>query len=254
MKNCNTKIKTAIISLTCCEGCQIVILDLGERLLELTEFLDLEYFPLGKELKGGEIKQQYDLALVEGAPITKENIETLKKLRENSKILIALGACAHLGGVAEIKNYGDKEKNIRYVYKNIEGIDNPDVKPISAYVKIDGAIPGCPIDKNEFVWFAKELKAGKTPKIPEQPVCYECQILENECLLQKGLPCFGPVTLGGCKAICPSNNFICEACRGPLKEINLASLKNILGDKMSDEELMKIAEIYGVKDDLEAKT
>ncbi len=245
------KIKTAIISLTCCEGCQVTILDLGEKLLELLNFIDLAYFPLGKELKGRELEEKYDLALVEGAPITTENIETLKKLRENSKILIALGACAHIGGVAEIKNYGDKEKDIRYVYKNVEGINNPEIKPVSAYVKIDGAIPGCPIDKDEFVWFIKELLAGKTPLIPKRPVCYECQVRENECLLQKGLPCFGPVTLGGCQAVCPSNNIICAGCRGPLKERNLASLKYILKDQMSGEELMRVAEIFGAKNDLE---
>lgn len=248
------KIKTAIISLTCCEGCQVVILDLGERLLELLEFIDLEYFPLGKELKGQELEQKYDLALVEGAPITEENIATLKKLRENSKLMIALGACAHIGGVAEIKNYGDKEKDISYVYKNVEGINNPEVKPVSAYAKIDGAIPGCPIDKDEFVWFIKELLAGKVPVIPQRPVCYECQMRENDCLLQKGLPCFGPVTLGGCKAVCPSNGIICESCRGPLKERNLASLKYILKDRMSSEELMKVAEIFGAKNDLENNT
>jgi len=118
-------------------------------------------------------------------------------------------------------------------------------------VKVDAKIPGCPIEKAEFVRFVEELAAGKIYKIPDVPVCYECQLRENNCLLQEGKPCFGPVTLGGCKAVCPSNNFICEACRGPIKERNLNSLKKILGDKLSAKELMKIAEIYGVKDELE---
>lgn len=244
------KLKTAIISLTCCEGCQFAILDLGKKLLKVSEILDLENFRLGSSQ---ESQGPYDVIFLEGTPITEANIIALIKARREAKILVALGTCADMGGVAEIKNYAKtgKKKMLEYVYKNIEGIDNAAIKPISAYVKVDARIPGCPIDKNEFLRFVKELAAGKIYKIPEIPVCYECQLRQNKCLLQEGKPCFGPVTLGGCGAVCPSNNFICEACRGPLKERNMASFKKILGHRLSEKELMKIAEIHGVKDDLE---
>ncbi|MBU3965040.1 hypothetical protein KKG29_02915 [Patescibacteria group bacterium] len=244
------KLKTAIISLTCCEGCQFAILDLGEKLLEVAEILNLEKFELASSKKG---LGPYDIIFVEGTPITKENVVTLIKARREAKILVALGTCADLGGVAEIKNYSraGRGKMLEYVYKNIEGIDNPKIKPISVYVKVDAKIPGCPIEKKEFLKFVRELGAGKIYKIPDIPVCYECQLKENSCLLQEGKPCFGPVTLAGCGAICPSNNFICEACRGPIRDRNLTSLKKILGKKMAVRELMKIAEIHGVKDDLE---
>ncbi len=244
------KLKTAIISLTCCEGCQFAILDLGKKLLKITELIDLENFRLGSS---HESRGPYDVIFMEGAPITSENMTALIKARQQTKFLVALGACADIGGVAEIKNYSDagRKKMIKYVYKNIEGIHNDKIRPISQYIKIDARIPGCPIDKDEFVRFVTELAAGKIYKILERPVCYECQIRENKCLLQEGKPCFGPVTLGGCGAICPSNNFICEACRGPLKERNMASFKKILGERLSAKELMKIAEIHGVKDDLE---
>ncbi|MBU3924707.1 MAG: hypothetical protein V1732_03325 [Patescibacteria group bacterium] len=244
------KLKTAIISLTCCEGCQFAILDLGAKLLKVAEFLDLDNFRLGSSHKS---TGPYDVIFMEGTPITDENISVLIKARKQTKILVALGACADLGGVAEIKNYSKigRGKMMSYVYKNIEGINNPKIKPISAYVKVDGKIPGCPIDKDEFVRFAQELIAGKIYKIPDIPVCYECQLKKNNCLLQEGKPCFGPVTLGGCGAICPSNNFICEACRGPIREKNLPSLKKIIGKRLSAKEMMKIAEIHGVKDELE---
>ncbi len=244
------KLKTAIISLTCCEGCQFAILDLGIKLLKAAEILDIDNFRLGSSHKSAG---PYDVIFMEGTPITNENISVLIKARQQTKILVALGTCADLGGVAEIKNYSKlgRKKMIDYVYKNIEGIDNPKIKPISAYVKVDAKIPGCPINKDEFVRFVEELTAGKIYKIPNVPVCYECQIKENKCLLQEGLPCFGPVTLGGCGATCPSSNFICEACRGPIRDRNLASLKKILGNKISAQELMKIAEIYGAKDELE---
>lgn len=247
------KLKTAIISLTCCEGCQFAILDLGKKLLKISEILELDNFRLGSSY---EAQGPYDVVFVEGTPITEEDIVNVIKARKEAKILVALGTCADLGGVAEIKNYSNsgKGKMMEYVYKNIEGLDNNKIRPISAYVKVDARIPGCPIEKEEFLHFANELSAGKIYKIPDIPVCYECQLRQNKCLLQEGKPCFGPVTLGGCKAVCPSNNFICEACRGPIRERNLASLKKILGNKFPPKELMKIAEIYGVKDDLEKKS
>lgn len=244
------KLKTAIISLTCCEGCQFAILDLGADLLKLSKLIDLDNFRLGSSHEG---KGPYDIVFVEGTPITEENIVTLLKARKEAKILVALGTCADLGGVAEIKNYSaaGRKQMMEYVYKNIEGINNTEIKPVSSYVKVDARLPGCPIDKKEFVRFVEELIAGKIYKIPEVPVCFECQLKENKCILQEGKPCFGPITLGGCGAVCPSNNFICEACRGPIKERNLDSFKKILGAKFTAKDLMKIAEIHGAKDDLE---
>jgi len=244
------KPKTAIISLTCCEGCQLSILDLGEKLLDIAEKLDLRSFRLASGTKN--FPGPYDIAIVEGCPVTKDNFEKLLEIRKQSKVLIALGACAHLGGVAEIKNYkGNKDEQIKYVYKNFEKIDNPDIKAVGEVVPIDAFIPGCPINNKEFYRIVMEFAEGKKPSIAQRPVCYECHLRKNKCLLQEGKPCFGPVTLGGCEAICPSNGFICEACRGPLKGTSIEKLREIVKDKMSNEDLMKISEIYGVKDKFE---
>ena len=190
----------AITSLTCCEGCQVAVLDLGQRLLDLFEHASIGDFIMFED--NPDVKN-YDAVFVEGAPITKENIARLKKLREKSKMLVALGACAALGGIAEIKNYQDKNERLKYVYKNIEAINNPDIKPLSHYVKVDFELKGCPINKEEFLTVAKQIIAGVSPKIPERPVCYECQLWQNKCLLQEGKPCLGPVILGGCGAPCP---------------------------------------------------
>ncbi len=207
----------AIVSLTCCEGCQVAILDLGQRFLDLTERMTIGDFIMLEEKKEPSF---YDIVFVEGSPITAENIERLINLRVRSEFLVALGACAALGGIAEIKNYQDKNERMRYVYKNFENINNPDIKPLSYYVKVDFEIPGCPINKEEFLKIAKQLLNGIPPKLPQRPVCYECQIRQNECLLQKGLPCLGPVILGGCNAPCPTSGYPCDGCRGPIKNAN----------------------------------
>jgi len=236
----------AIVSLTCCEGCQVSVLDLGARFLELAAKVEIGNFSFFEEEPSAQF---YDIVFVEGAPITEENMTRLKDLRERSKVLVALGACAALGGIAEIKNYQDKNERLRYVYKNVDGINNPDIKPLSHYVKVDLEIPGCPINKEEFLKITKNLIAGTPPNIPQRPICYECQIRQNPCLLQEGLPCLGPVMLGGCNAPCPSSGYPCDGCRGPLKNVNPDKLSQQLQKQdYSQEEIDMILERFGLVD------
>ncbi len=241
-----TKPTIAITSLTCCEGCQVAILDLGDRFLEMAEHVKIGDFAFLEDTPEAPI---YDIVFVEGAPITEENIARLKKLRAKSKVLVALGACAALGGIAEIKNYQDKFERMRYVYKNFESINNPDIKPLSYYVKVDWEIPGCPINKEEFLKIAKQLLAGIPPAIAQRPVCYECQIKQNKCLLQEGLPCLGAIMLAGCGAICPSNNYPCDGCRGPMKNTDPDKLnKQLMSQNYTQEEIDLITQRFGLED------
>lgn len=247
----NKKPVIAVVSLTCCEGCQVAILDLGTRFLELAGHFNIGDFALLEDLPEAE---KYDVVFVEGAPITEENIAKLKELREKSKVLVALGACAALGGIAEIKNYQDKKERMRYVYKNFENINNPDIKPLSHYVQVDFEVPGCPINKEEFLQFAKNLIAGVPPRLPQRPVCYECQIKQNNCLLQEDLPCLGPIMLGGCGAVCPSNNYPCDGCRGPMKNIDPQNLNQQLKKQgYRENEIKLILQRFGVQDTIYPK-
>lgn len=238
----------AIVSLTCCEGCQVAILDLGQKIFDLFEYVSIGDFIM---LEDKPEAKNYDVVFVEGAPITEENISRLKNLRARSKILVALGACAALGGIAEIKNYQDKFERMRYVYKNIEGINNPDISPLSYYVKVDYEIPGCPINNEEFLRVAQSLIAGVPPQIPQRPVCYECQLKQNKCLLQEGLPCLGPVILGGCGAPCPSSNYSCDGCRGPIEDANPDNLnKQLIKQGYSQKEIDMILQRFGIQDEI----
>ena len=261
----NNKPTIAITSLTCCEGCQVAILDLGQRFFDLTSQVTIGEMELIEETTEPE---NFDIVFVEGAPITEKNKERLFDLRKRSKILVALGACASLGGIAEIKNYQDKEERLRYVYKNFENINNPDIKSLKELVKVDLEIPGCPINKEEFLQITKKLimlyengvLGEQLPKILQQPVCYECQLKQNECLLQKGLsdtpnsesrraglPCLGPIMLGGCGAPCPSNKYPCDGCRGPIKNINPDNLnKQLIKQGYSQREIDLILQRFGV--------
>jgi len=245
----NKKLKIALIGLTSCEGCQFAILDLGEKILDVFNQVDLVEFRLLEEEP--DKSKKYDICFIEGAAITKEQIKFLKYVRRKTKTLVALGNCAALGGVWEIKNYHDKEKTIRYIYRHHTTVPNPDIEEIDKYVEVDFVLPGCPINADEFLSYIKHAVEGVPFEISNSPVCLECQQNKNECLLQKGKICFGPVTRGGCNAVCLNSNQGCYACRGLLENANYQSLYKTLRKNNSDKQINLALEMFGVRDDWE---
>lgn len=255
MTNKNKKPTIGIFGLSSDEGCEFPIVDQGAKLLELLEEVKLGQFRLLEELPEAET---YDVALVEGSVLTEENLDKLKKIRKKTKILVALGACAVIGGIPELKNYLDKEQAINKVYKDVTGIDNLEVKPLKAYVKVDFSIPGCPVNGNEVINLLYDLKEGRIPKIEQRPVCHECQLRENGCLLQPdektgryAQPCMGPITLAGCDAPCPSVGYPCDGCRGVLEHAEFENFERLMKDIVSDEEKTRIFERYGNLDEIQ---
>lgn len=248
MEKNNAKPKIAIVSLTCCEGCEFALLDLGQRFLDFANQVEMIDFRMIEDEKdpGGMI----DVGIVEGSPITDENIKALKKLRERSKILAVLGNCAAMGGVPEIKNYQEGKSTIKRVYKYLQGINNPEIQEVDKFVKVDFVFPGCPVNGEEFLKYMPEILEGKIPAIPDLPVCFECRAKGNRCLLLDKKPCFGPMILGGCDAVCPTAKMMCQGCRGLRPTGNVKAMKQALKTMMTDEEFENTSEIYGLRDDL----
>lgn len=244
--------KMAIVSLTSCEGCQFALLDLGERFLNFVESVEMIDFRLleDEEDPGNNL----NLILVEGNPVTEDNVKLLKKARKRAKLLCALGNCAAMGGIPEIKNYQEGASTIKHVYKYLQGINNPEIKEIDNFVKVDFTFPGCPINAEEFLKYMPKLLRGNVPAIPDQPVCVECKKKGNRCLLLDKKPCFGPMILGGCDAVCPTAKMVCQGCRGLRPNGNIKAMRATLKNMMTDEEFENTAEIYGLRDDIEEKT
>jgi len=223
-----------IFDLTGCNGCLNILISQPE-IVDIVDHLDIRSFRLAS--RGGLI-DHYDVVLVEGTVVDEEEIDVLKRIRERSDVLVALGSCACFGGIETIRNFEDLENTKRYVYKDGSAyIRAVEVKPLESYVKVDYSIPGCPIDGKEAVEAIKALLVGKDPEILAYPVCFECKLRENECVLLKGIPCLGPITRAGCKARCPSNGQGCEGCRGPAKEINITSELELLTEIIKREDI-----------------
>lgn len=243
------KPKIAIVSLTSCEGCQFALLDLGERFLEAANLVEMVDFRLLEDLE--DTGEKLDVAFVEGNPMTEANKKTLLELRKRSKTLVVLGNCAAMGGIPEIRNYHEQKQTVKHVYKYIQGIETEEVQEVDNFVKVDFTLPGCPITGEEFLQYLPLLLAGKIPNIPDNPICVECKKNGNRCLLLDKKPCFGPMILGGCKAVCPSSRMGCQGCRGLRPGANVKAMKATLKTMMSDEEFENTTEIYGLKDDIE---
>jgi coenzyme F420-reducing hydrogenase gamma subunit len=90
------------------------------------------------------------------------------------------------------------------------------------FVKVDASVCGCPPEKDELLELMAGLLRGVLPVAIDYPVCNNCHIQENLCLLtERGNLCLGLITMGGCGARCPSLGVPCEGCRGPAMEVNL---------------------------------
>jgi coenzyme F420-reducing hydrogenase gamma subunit len=168
----------------------------------------------------------YDIALVEGSVTTAHEAELIKDIRARSKALIAIGACATSGGIQALKNGADTNAFINAVYAHPEFINTLDTAtPISDHVTVDFELRGCPISKHHMIELVAATLAGRTPQTPPHSTCIDCKMAGNVCVMvAEGKPCLGPVTHGGCGALCPSYARGCYGCFGPKETPNTAPL------------------------------
>ncbi len=229
-----TKPKVAIFQIGSCEGCVLQFVNLEEAILDLLNAIDLVYCrEIMTENSDKFPEIDFDIALIEGSVLTNEEAEEIKKIREKAKIVIALGACAHIGGINCLANNMDLKDKKKMVYEKdselVEGLkDSITPRPINAVIKVDAFIPGCPVNAEETAKIITDLLLGKTPSLPECPVCMECAMKENGCLIESGIACLGSITRKGCGALCPSNKKGCLGCRGFLENRNETAAFEIL--------------------------
>ena len=219
------KPRLGFFDFTSCEGCQLEVLNFESELVELLEHVDIVNFREAIQEKSDD----YDIAFIDGAITTESDLSRIKKIREQAKILVAMGACASLGGVNCLKNFCPMEENLKIVYGDCAGYYNTiPARPVSAVVPVEFELPGCPMNRFEFIKLAKSLLLGKSFNLPNYPVCVECKMAGNVCAFDRGEICLGPVTRAGCNAICVTNGRHCWGCRGLVDDPNINSEKDIL--------------------------
>ena len=242
------KPKVGVFGLTGCEGCQLQIANQEENLASLLNLIDVRNF----RLISSDKQNDYDIAFIEGSVTREDEVLRLKKIRKQAKILIAMGACACLGGVHNLRSRFPLSDASEAVYGDYP-IESGPVRKVSDVVPVDIELPGCPINKSEFERLVRHLIVGVIPQFPQYPVCVECKQRLNTCVLDMGTLCMGPVTRGGCNAICPRNHFGCWGCRGPAEEANFESLIQILRERgFADREIAERANFFNTFSGVEA--
>jgi sulfhydrogenase subunit delta len=237
-------VRVGILGLTSCSGCQCELLNCQDAVLKLVESVEIAYFPLAQDRN--ELGN-FDLLFVEGSVSSQKDLETLKRARESTKLLVAIGSCACYGGVQAQRN---DEASLEEMLREVYGRVNLPVKPMKAkalkeVVQVDYELPGCPIDGRQFVYTVSSLLLGVKPFFPKLPVCHECKLAENECLLLKGKLCQGPVTYAGCGAPCTSTGVGCQGCRGDCDFPNYGEMLSLLRERgLSEEDALKFLKLF----------
>lgn len=221
----------AIFSLTSCEGCQFELLGFYDHFQKITDYYNIENFRLGQEIN---LPGPFDVAIIEGNPDSDDQISFLKQIRKHAKTIIAIGACAHMGGIQSQRNQFPKKF-----------INKSQTKSVPDIIKVDYVVPGCPISHREIYRCLMDVYWDKKFDLPDLAVCFECRQNQNECLIKKGKPCLGPITRAGCDSICINNGEACLGCRGPIDQANFPKMREILGTILEEDEIKNWLTIYG---------
>lgn len=226
------KPRVAFYSFTSCEGCQLTLLECEEDLIDIVQAVDIVRFREASSYEGGELEADADVAFVEGSITTAHDEAALRTIRMRSKVVVAFGACAAIGGVNAVRQKDSAETARNRVYGAYANwIHTTDVRRVGDVIPVDYTLQGCPINKHELLQFLYALLVGRAWSAPTAPVCLECKLRENVCLYHKGQVCLGPVIRGGCDALCPAYGSPCDGCRGPAPDANFPLLRKVLAER-----------------------
>lgn len=168
-----TKKRLATVWLDGCSGCHMSFLDMDERLIELADRVDLVYSPLvdAKEFPG-----DVDIALIEGAVSSEEDLHRIKMIRGCTKTLVSFGDCAVTANVPAMRNPFTVESVYDRAYRENATLEPqtpseviprllPYARPVHEVVPVDVYIPGCPPSADVIYYALTELLEGREPEL-----------------------------------------------------------------------------------------
>jgi F420-non-reducing hydrogenase small subunit len=257
------KPKVAFYWCASCGGCEEAVLDLNEEILKVVEAVDIVFWPVALDFKEKDVEampdRAIDISFVNGAVRTTEQVRMARLMRRKSKVVVAFGACAQLGGIPGLANLTTAHEILLEVYgaaapraahqENGWQLTLPglldSVYPLDRAIPVEYAVPGCPPSPKVVAEALGVLLSGELPPpgsvlAPDHAACEECPRRDSRpaewkldrfrrvteaaidpqvCMLAQGLPCLGPATRAGCGARCIGGNMPCTGCFGPTSRV-----------------------------------
>jgi F420-non-reducing hydrogenase small subunit len=206
------KLQLAFYWAASCGGCEIAVLDIDEKILEVIQLADILFWPVAMDTKYKDVEamkdKSIDVCFFNGSIRTEEQEHIAKLLRKKSKILVAFGACAVSGGIPGLANIANRKEVFNVAYLDNPSTNNPDkvvpktsvkikegtltlpefydtVKTLNQTVDVDYYLPGCPPTPDQIMIAIGAIVENKLPPKgsvigPLKSVCDECRFEKTE--------------------------------------------------------------------------
>ena len=238
--------KIAVFDFTGCEGCELQLTNKEETLGAFLNAVEVVSFREASSDEGDD----YEVALIDGAVSRPDEIERLKAIRQQAKILVAMGSCACFGGVNRLKNAYDLDEANREVYGDCPKETMPTMA-VGEVVPVDLQILGCPPTKDEIERVVQHLAWDLPLPSYAYPVCLQCKQRYTVCRFDMGELCLGPITRAGCNAPCPAGGLGCWGCRGPAEVTNYDEFFTLIKEKgFAEQEIKERLSFFGGFEDI----
>ena len=211
------KLKIAFYWAASCGGCEIAVLDLNEKILDVVKIADIVFWPVAMDVKYKDVENMpdkyIDITFFNGSIRNSEQEHMAKLLRAKSKTLVAFGSCAHEGCVPGLANLHDRQEIFEHVYIKDKSNVNPEsvlpkttsevkegtlkipefydtVKTLDQTVEVDYYLPGCPPPVKLIEEAVEAIAKGQLPSkgsvlAPPKAVCDECPRTRENKKIQK---------------------------------------------------------------------
>jgi F420-non-reducing hydrogenase small subunit len=240
------KIKLNLEWLSSCAGCEVGIVDLHEKILDILQAAEIQRCPVLTDIKD---YPPANIGIISGAVRNHHDRDAAIKMRQSCDKIIALGTCAVYGGIPGAGMVHAKEDILDTVYvhnKTTSTNTIPSVHisqleslvtPLDEVIAVDMYLPGCPPHAAFILDALLALVEKRPPKANKEAICARCKremvktdvaaIKSNhdgsaddtQCFLSQGYVCLGSVTLDRCLAPCTNNGVVCSGCAGPTMQV-----------------------------------
>ncbi len=206
------KLKFGFYWAASCGGCEIAVLDIDEKILDILEIAEIVFWPVAMDVKYKDAEAMpdgfMDVCFFNGAVRTEEQEHFARLMRRKAKTLVAFGSCAHMGGIPGLANVSDKGEVFERAYLQSPSTVNTEkvvpetefeaeegtlnlpefydtVMALDQVVDVDYYLPGCPPAPKLIVEAVQTIAGGDLPPkgavlAPEKSVCDECPRVREE--------------------------------------------------------------------------